>query len=244
MCDLEFLPEIHDKLNWYPLAPVSGTVLEEWISTLSRQMHEVALTKHNSKSCLLLQTLTKHTKYVVYYKNLLLYLRHGMRITRVYKVLVFKEYLLMKSYINTNTCMRNQAMSVAEKNQWKNANNSAYGKTFENQLNYSILKFISGKKAYNDVIKDPGFDGYAFISDNMMLAKMKNCSLLFNKPIYLSATIKEFVKLQMFYFYYDILQDYFGQWNMRLCNDRHQQSSHQGVLPGCVQGNCRHSVQV
>lgn len=217
MCDLEFPPEIHDKMNWYPLAPVSGTVPEEWISTLSRQMHDIALTKHDPKSRLLLQTLTKRTEYVVYYKNLLFYLKHGMKLTRVYKILIFREFPLMKSYIDTNTRMRNQASSTAEKNQWKNANNSAYGKTFENQLNYSTLKFISGEKAYNNALKDPGFDGYAFISDNLMLAKMKNHSLTFNKPIYLGATITELAKLRMFYFYYDVLQDYFGEGNMRLC---------------------------
>ena len=108
-------------------------------------MHEVAGTKHDTKSRLLLQTLTKRKKYVVYYMNLQFYLKHGMKIMRVHKVLKFSEASIMRSYIDLNTQQRNQAESTAEKNQWKNANNSVWGKTFENQLNHSILKFISVK---------------------------------------------------------------------------------------------------
>ena len=217
MCDLEFPPETHDRLNWYPLAPVSGYVPESWISGYQRYMHELAGTHHDSKSRLLLQTLTKREKYVVYYKNLSFYLKHGMVITHVHKILKFSEAPLMRSYIDLNTQQRNQARSVAEKNQWKNANNSAYGKTFENQLNYSILKFVSGLQEYNKALKNPGFDGYAFMSDNLMLAKLKHTSIDFNKPIYLGATITELAKLHMFEFYYDVLMDHFGEENIKLC---------------------------
>lgn len=217
MCDLEFPPDTHDKFNWYPLAPVSGYVPEEWISEFSRIMHQCAETKHDSKSRLLLQTLTKREKYVVYYKNLKFYLKHGMVVTKIYKILTFREAPLMKSYIALNTLMRNRAESTAEKNQWKNANNSAYGKTFENQLNYSILKFVSGEDEFNKALKDPGFDGYAFMSDNLMLAKMKYTSIDFNKPIYLGATITELAKLHMFEFYYDVLMNHFGEQNIKLC---------------------------
>ena len=159
MCDLEFPPEIHDKLNFYPLAPVSGCVPEEWISGYAKKMHETAGTQHDPKSRLLLQTLTPRKQYVVYYKNLKFYLKKGMKLTKVYKVLTFSEAPIMKSYIDKNTAQRNMAGSVAEKNQWKNANNSVYGKTFENQLNYSILKFVSGVQGYNKAVRDPGFDG-------------------------------------------------------------------------------------
>lgn len=217
MCDLEFPWYIHDKLNFYPLAPESGYVPEEWISNYSRMLHELAGSKHDSKSRLLLQSLTKRVKYVTYYKNLRFYLRMGMKLTHIYKILEFKEAPLMRSYIDLNTQMRNKAESVAEKNQWKNANNSAYGKTFENQLNYSILKFISGEEAFNKAVKDPGFDGCVFASDNLMLGRMKYTSVDFNKPIYLGATITELAKLHMFEFYYDVLMDHFGQDNIKLC---------------------------
>ena len=217
MCDLEFPPEIHDKLNFYPLAPVSGCVPEEWISGYAKKMHETAGTQHDPKSRLLLQTLTPRKQYVVYYKNLKFYLKKGMKLTKVYKVLTFSEAPIMKSYIDKNTAQRNMAGSVAEKNQWKNANNSVYGKTFENQLNYSILKFVSGVQGYNKAVRDPGFDGYAYFNDNLMLARMKNVSVNFNKPIYLGATITELAKLHMFEFYYDVLCEHFGYENIRLC---------------------------
>ena len=66
-------------------------------------------------------------------------------------------------------------------------------------------------------MRDPGFDGYVFMRDNLMLAKMKHTSVDFNKPIYLGATITELSKLHMFKFYYDALMDHFGKDNLRLC---------------------------
>lgn len=209
MCDLMFPPEIHDKYNWYPLAPESGYVPEEWISGYSRQMHELAGTTHDSKSRLLLQTLLPRKKYVTYYKNLLFYVNHGMKITHIHKIIKFSEASLMKSYIDLNTQMRNKATSVAEKNQWKNANNSAYGKTYENILNRSIIKFISGVQEYNKALRNPGFNGYAFISDNLMLGKIKHASVDYDKPIYMGVTVTELAKLHMFEFYYDVLWEHF-----------------------------------
>lgn len=216
MCDLEFPANVHDKMNWYPLAPESACVPEEWISNTARDMHAIAETKHDSKSKRLLQTLVKHEKYVTYYKNLIFYLKHGLVITHIHKIMTFSEFPLMKSYIDLNTQMRNKATFTAEKNQWKNANNSAYGKTFENKMGYSNIEFVS-QENYNKTVRDPGFDGCVYASDNLMLAKVLYTSVDYDKPIYLGVTITELAKLRMFWFYYDVLQDHFGPSRLKLC---------------------------
>ena len=217
MCDIYAPPEIHDKTAYYPLAPESGTVKEEQLSGYQREMHEHAGSKHDGKSPLLLQTLLPKRRYTVYYKNLLFYLKKGMRMRRAHKVMEFDEAKLMKPHIETNQNERVKANNDADKNAWKTLNNTSFGKTMEDQGNYSELRFISTTKEFNNAVRDPGFNGYAFHSDNLMIGKMKHTSYTFNKPIYLGATITELAKLHMYEFYYDVLCDHFGWENVHLC---------------------------
>jgi hypothetical protein len=215
--DLEYPSVLHPAHNYYPLAPVKRPVKEEELSPYSRYLNTLVNRKHDSKVDMLLQTLEDREHYCVYYKNLRFYLKHGMVLKKIHRILEFNEAPIMRSYIEKNTEMRNKATNTADRNLWKIANNSAYGKTFENQLNYSILKFVHTMRSYNTTVAKPGFDGTVFMSDNLMIAKILHDSITFNKPIYLGATITELAKLHMYEFYYDVLIDYFGANFVQLC---------------------------
>ena len=54
-------------------------------------------------------------KYVVHYRNLSLYIKLGMKVTKVHRILEFKENPWMESYIRFNTEMRKKAKSACEK---------------------------------------------------------------------------------------------------------------------------------
>ena len=216
-CDLIYPRRIHDQHQYYPLAPVRRSVAEEEISAYSKYINEISGCKHNKSSRMLLQTLEPRRHYFCYYKNLLFYVNHGMMLGKVYNIITFKERPLMRSYIEMNTQMRNQATSVAEKNMWKNMNNSVFGKTLENQINYSDLVFVNNEKDFTKTVMNPGFRGHIFVQDNFMIARVLYQQLTLNKPCYLGATITELAKLHMFEFYYDVLQPFFGWENVKLC---------------------------
>lgn len=215
--DLGYPSVLHGMHNYYPLAPIKRAVKEEELSEYSKWLNMLVGRKHDSKVEMLLQTLEDRDHYYVYYKNLRFYLKHGMILKKIHRILEFNEAPIMRSYIEKNTEMRNKSTNTADRNLWKIANNSAYGKTFENQLNYSILKFIHTTRAYNTTVAKPGFDGSVFMSDNLMIAKILHDSLTFNKPIYLGATITELAKLHMYEFYYDVIIDHFGADFVELC---------------------------
>ena len=54
-CDLYAPPSIHDKTAYYPLAPVTGTVDERYLSAFQKEMHQKARSSHDGKTYLLLQ---------------------------------------------------------------------------------------------------------------------------------------------------------------------------------------------
>ena len=93
-CDLYAPPSIHDKTAYYPLAPVTGTVDEKLLSAFQKEMHKKAGSTHDGRSRLLLQDLLPKKSYGTYYKNLLFYLKKGMKMKKIHRILQFTICLI------------------------------------------------------------------------------------------------------------------------------------------------------
>ena len=63
----------------------------------------------------LIPNLGNKTNYLLHYKNLQLYLSLGMKLTKIHKVLKFKQFDWMKKYIDFNTGKRTNAADSFEK---------------------------------------------------------------------------------------------------------------------------------
>ena len=82
----------------------------------------------------LLLTLEDKSNCVVHYRNLQFYLKQGMKLKSVHRVLEFEQECWMEPYIRMNTEFRKKAKSDFEKNFYKLMNNSVFGKTMENRI--------------------------------------------------------------------------------------------------------------
>ena len=95
-CDLEYPAELHNLHNDYPMAPERVQINVEMLSDtqveISRQYNR-ARTQTNVK---LVPNLMKKIKYTTHYVNLKFYLEHGMKFTKVYRVIRFRQALWMR----------------------------------------------------------------------------------------------------------------------------------------------------
>ena len=100
--DLDYAAELHEEINSFHLAPEKKAVKKEWMSPYQKRLvKDLDLNPPDTKKLLL--TLEDKKNYVVHYRNLQFYLKQGMKLKRVHRVLEFKQECRMKPYILMNT---------------------------------------------------------------------------------------------------------------------------------------------
>ena len=98
----------------------------------------------------LIPTFGDKTNCVLHYRNLQLYLSFGMKLTKIHRVLEFKQSDWMKKYIDFNTEKRTNAANSFEKDFFKLMINSVYGKTMEYLRKRINVRIVNNVK---DILK-------------------------------------------------------------------------------------------
>ena len=112
--ELEYPDDLHDLHNDYPFAPEKIEINYDMLSDYWKEIagkYGIKVGKVKK----LVPNLNNKTKYVVHYRNLQSYLSLGIKLTKVHRVLKFKQSDWLKKYIDFNTNKRKNAANSFEK---------------------------------------------------------------------------------------------------------------------------------
>ncbi|CAC5392644.1 unnamed protein product [Mytilus coruscus] len=201
-CDLKYTDKCKKKTIKYPLAPEKTRPKKEELSNY--QLNLLGNKPLGNEEKLFLTGKDKKI-YIVHYKVLKKYIKLGMKVTKVYKTISFKESNWLAKYINFNTEQRTKSKSDFEKDLWKLMNNSFYGKTLEDIRGRSEIKLLTDREEVKKYIKKPNFKDSTIFNDNFVAIENNVTSVKFNKPIYLGQAILDYSKQLMYDFYYNVV---------------------------------------
>ena len=161
---------------------------------------------------------TEKEKYLIHYRMLKFFVRHGIMFEKFHEIILFKQSRWLEKYVSFNTQKRNRAKIDFEKDFFKLLVNAAFGKFLENVGNRlekeiikkdNVKKFINqqSKLTFNDILKSyENCDSYTF----------KQNQVVMDKAIYVGFAILELIKLHMYVTCYVTLQPHFGQESLQL----------------------------
>jgi hypothetical protein len=204
--DLKYPEHLHDRHSDYPLAPESITVSDEelftseWSKTRSNGNKRISCKK-------LCATLKDKTNYVVHWKTLKLYLDLGLEVTKVHRVVSYIEKAWMKDYIELNEGNRKKAKNDFEKDFFKLANNSVFGKQMENvRKRFKPIVWCTSESELLNESKKPSYSGDCTkFSDTLIAVQHLKTDVILNKPIQVGQAILDLSKECMYNFHYRVM---------------------------------------
>ena len=217
--DLDYPPELHDLHSDYPLAPEKMVIIPEMLSPYQHALKE-ELNYKPAKVEKLLPNLWDKENYVVHYRNLKFYIKQGMKLKKIYRVLQFKQEPWLKPYIEKNTTLRAAATNGFEKD--KLMNNSMFGKTMEDVRRRVDIKLITEPaKFINYVSKVTYKRSVVFSNDEakeeyLVGLEAQRSNVKLNKPIYTGFSVLELSKLHMYDFHYEHMMKKYGPSKAKL----------------------------
>ncbi|KAL9953875.1 hypothetical protein ACROYT_G041348 [Oculina patagonica] len=210
--DLEYPAELHEEHNSYPLAPEKKKINKDLFSPYQKELiKNLDLDPPDSEKLVL--TLEDKTNYVVHYRNLQFYLKQGMKLKKVHRVLEFEQECWMEPYIKMNTEFRKKAKNDFEKNFYKLMNNSVFGKTMENLRNRVDIKIARSDETnkIRKLVASPLYSRHVLFSNDLVGIDMRKSRLFLNKPVYTGMTILDVSKILMYDFFYNEMKMEYGQ---------------------------------
>ena len=199
--DLEYPSELHDLYNDHPLAPEKLKISQNMLSSYCFSIgHEYGIKIGGVNK--LVPNLGNKSRYIVPYRNFQLYLSLGMKLTKIHRVLKFKQSDWLKKFIDFNTDKRKNEGYNFEKNFLKLIVNSVFGKAMENLRKRISPELIKNAEDYAKCISKPSFVSQKTFSKNFVAIHKIKPLLTLNKPIYVGFSILDLSKQFMHNFHY------------------------------------------
>ena len=97
-----------------------------------------------------------------------MYFSLGMKLTKIHRILNFKQSDWLKKYIDFNTDKSKNAANSFQKDFFKLMNNSTFGKTIENLRKRTNFRLVNNAGDYKKYVSKPSFVSQKIFSKNLV----------------------------------------------------------------------------
>ena len=209
-CDLMYDSTAHDFTNDLSLAPEHLEVTPDMLSEAALILLQKLNKKQSPKQTKLIPNVQDKSNYITHYKNLQFYLSHGMKLSKIHKILQFKQEAWISPYIEFNSQKQRESSSAFEKQFYKTIVNSLYGKTCEQLRNRLDVRIVSKHISVERYIAKPNFHSFKIINDSLMMLLLSKTAIHWTKPTFIGAAVLDLSKLHMYQFHYDHMMKRYG----------------------------------
>lgn len=203
-CDLQYPDHLHDLHNDYPMAAEHLTISREMLSPFATSLLDPRRPWKPSKK--LTPNLMDKTKYVTHYRNLQLYTKHGLVISKIHRILSFQQRPWLKPWIELCNEQRRAATSEFHSDLAKLQANATFGKTCEQVRNRVNIRLIADANKLLKAVSKPTFRQSEIVNDELVMVRGARLKVKLDKPIAVGFTILEISKMIMYRFYYEYLK--------------------------------------
>lgn len=217
-CDLHLTKELKERTDQYPFAHEHRMIYDEYFDAATGDLSGVYAkwSEANEGARMapfmgLVGTLYDKKKYGSLWHLLEWYIKHGMKVTRLYYAIEFDERDYLSSYAGLNIDLRNQYTDALHKMFLKLLGNALYGKTFEDTMNRILAVICRNQYELRGVIEHDEPLAISPIDDENCVVKLDGDVVCLDKPTYIGACVTEYAKLLMYEIFYDKLPRLFPE---------------------------------
>ena len=186
VCDIDYTNECKERTEQLALMPIKRKINDNELGYRQRE-------KSKARSEKLILDQNNKTEYMVHYRMLKFYNKMGVKITKIHRVIKFKQDYICRDYIQNNTNKRATAKTEAEKDVRKLMNNSFYGRKCMNSLHFFQSKFLHDEEKIMKSVSKPTFKNITRYRDYSHIEYIKK-KIEYDSSVYVGVTILELSK--------------------------------------------------
>jgi len=194
----------HDKLSQFPPLPRHMRIPYDHLSDYTKKLMSRMNLKRSTVPKLI-SSLFAQKRYRLHYRLLMHYMTLGVVVTKVHRVVKFRQEAFVRPYIEYNLQQRKISQSELKKELFKYNCNSLYGKFCENKRKRQKVKLVSRQKQAKKITRDPLLKDWYIVGPELMSASFRTPIVLQDRPVYAAASILDLSKLIMSRFYYEVI---------------------------------------
>ena len=138
-----------------------------------------------------------------------IYERNSLKVSKLHKVLKFRQSKWMAKYIELNTRLRQAATRKIAENFFKLMNNSAFGKCCESMRNRINAFLVRDERALLNHTDKFNMKSFKIFDENMAVVTTRKTKINWVKPTIVGASILDLSKAFMFRFHYENMKQWF-----------------------------------